>query len=191
VTFRDALIPWLAAIFVAVSASVSATTVVPADFTQMARESEVIVHGRVVAVDARLVGARRTVESVITLQIVEPIKGTTGDQTVFRVPSGRVGRYRRVMSGAPEFNRGDEVIVFLRGQAPSLPMPYGLSQGVYRVTRRGTAAMVMAPILSDGRITRGDPSRRPVTASAFATQVRTVLSVADGPNVRRAIPRSR
>jgi hypothetical protein len=188
--FRNVLAAW-SVVMVVMSGSLSATTVVPADFAQMARESEVIVHGRVVAVDARLVGARRTIESVVTLEIVDPIKGATGEQTVFRVPGGRVGRYRRVMSGAPEFNRGDEVIVFLKGRAPSLPTPYGLSQGVYRVARRGAAATVSAPVLADGPVTRGDPSRRPLSPSAFASQVRALLSGGDGQNVRRAIPRSR
>lgn len=182
---------WLIAAAVAAGSPVSATTLAPADFAQMVRDSEVIVHGQVVHVDARLVGPRRTIESIVTLQIVEPIKGATGAQTVFRVPGGRVGRYRRVMVGAPEFNSGDEVIVFLRGQAPALPMPYGLSQGVYRIARRGGSATVTPLVPAEGRVTRGDPTRRPLTPAAFASQVRTVLSGNDAPNGRRAIPRTR
>ena len=52
--------------------SLSATTLVPADFTQMARESELIVRGTVVQVDGQRTGARQTIESVITLRVSDP-----------------------------------------------------------------------------------------------------------------------
>ena len=180
---------WLMAILTGVSSSLSATTVVPAEFGQMARESQTIVHGRVIHVDAHLVGPRRTIESLVTLQIVDTIKGGEAGQTVFRVPGGRVGRYRRVMAGAPQLAAGDEVIVFLKGQPPALPMPYGLSQGVYRVARRGGAATVTPPASTEGRTTRGDPSRRPLTPTAFADQVRLALAGDAAQNMHRPIPR--
>ena len=41
-------------------APAAATTLVPAEFGQMARESELIVRGTVVAVQAHVVGPRRT-----------------------------------------------------------------------------------------------------------------------------------
>jgi len=181
----------LVALLVLAGSSLSATTLVPGDFTVMARESELIVHGTVVDVRAVTAGPKRTIESLITVQVANTIKGAAGEQTVFRVPGGQIGRYRRVMVGAPGFSRGDEVIVFLSGRAPSVPMPYGLSQGVYRVARRGGAATV-SPLLESrpGRVMRGDPSRRAPDLSAFAGQVRAALSDSNAPP-RRAIPRPR
>ena len=65
------------------------------------------------------------------------------------------------------------MILFLTGRAPAIAMPYGLSQGVYRVARRGGAASVTpAVVAGTGRVTRGDPSRRPLDPGAFAQQVR-------------------
>ncbi|MNC86826.1 hypothetical protein D3C83_25090 [compost metagenome] len=94
---------------------------------------------------------------------------------VFRVPGGQIGRYRRVMVGAPEFRAGDEVVMFLDGRPPVVPTPFGLSQGVYRVRRSGGSAVVTpAPVLGGGRIVRGDPARRPLSVDAFARQVRAV-----------------
>ena len=173
------------------SASLSATTLVPADFTQMARESELIVRGTVVRVDAQQMAARQTIESLITLHVTETLKGTAAEQTVFRVPGGKVGRYRRVMVGAPAFTAGDEVILFLKGRAPSIAMPYGLSQGVYRVSRNGgTAVVTPAVVTNTGRVVRGDPSRRPLDPAAFARQVQSALSQsATPPDGRRAVPR--
>ena len=89
-----------------------------------------------------------------------------------------VGRYRRVLVGAPEFVEGDEVVVFLEGRPPLLPSVFGLSQGVYRVTRDAAArVMVMPPRMaaSDGRVVRGDPARVPLSMDAFAREVTAAL----------------
>jgi hypothetical protein len=178
---------------VGAGASLSATTLVPADFTQMARESELIVRGTVVRVDAQQMAARQTIESLVTLRVTETLKGAVAEQTVFRVPGGKVGRYRRVMVGAPVFNAGDEVILFLKGHAPAIAMPYGLSQGVYRVARTAGAAVVTpAVVTSGGRVTRGDPSRRALDPAAFAREVQSALTAPAAPSEgRRAVPRPR
>jgi len=175
-----------------VGAPVAATTLVPAEFGQMARESELIVHGTVVGVQAQVVGPRRTIESVVTLQVADTLKGTPAAQTVFRVPGGRIGRLRSVMVGAPQFAAGDEVFLFLKGRAPAIAMPYGLSQGVFRVARSGgKAAVTPAVVTGTGPVTRGDRSRRPLDPAAFASRVRQALDGAAPPDRRRAIPRPR
>jgi hypothetical protein len=176
--------------------SLSATTLVPADFAQMARESELIVRGTVVQVDGQRAGGRQTIESLITLRVSDTIKGTAADETVFRVPGGKVGPYRRVMVGAPQFSLGDEVILFLKGRAPAIAMPYGLSQGVYRVSRTaGTSVVTPAVVAGFGRVTRGDPARRPIDPLAFTRQVQEALAqsapLPAPPDGRRAIPRPR
>ena len=170
----------------------SATTLVPADFSQMARESELIVRGTVINVESQIAGAGLSIESLITLQVAETIKGSAAEQTVFRVPGGKVGRYRRVMVGAPEFAAGDEVILFLKGRAPALAMPYGLSQGVYRISRtRGAAVVTPAVVSGTGRVVRGDPARRPLDPAAFVRQVQSALLPGAPSDGRRAVPRPR
>src|SRR5262245_44442758 len=111
--------------------SLGATTLAPADFEQMVASSQTIVRGRVERVQAVLGGSRRTIETVVTLAVLDELKGDTGGAVVFRVPGGQIGQYRRVMIGAPELVEGDEVVVFLKGRAPVVPMPFGLNQGVY------------------------------------------------------------
>jgi hypothetical protein len=163
--------------------SASATVLLPADFTTVVAESVTIVHGRVVDVSSGLIGPRRTIESLVTVQVIESLKGaSTADTTVtFRIPNGQVGRYRRVLIGAPEFARGEEVVVFLQGQTPAIPTLYGLSQGVYRVVRDARAAPVVipAPVSAQGtgveRVVRGDPVRRPMPIDAFVRRVHTIL----------------
>lgn len=156
----------------------SATVLLPADFTTVVTESGVIVYGRVVRVESHLAGPQRVIESVVTLAVVQSLKGDAGGTVSFRVPNGQVGRYRRVLVGAPEFVEGDEVVVFLQGRPPAMPSVFGLNQGLYRVARDAAArVMVMPPrtAASDGRLVRGDPTRVALPIDAFAREVRAVL----------------
>ena len=160
------------------TAAASAMVVVPAGFSEMVTASDLVVHGRVTAVRPQLVGDRRTIETVITVAVVDALKGQPGETIYFRVPGGKVGRYRRVMVGAPEFAEGDEVVLFLRGHAPAMPFPFGLSQGVYRVVRgAGGSTLVTPPAIAEvpGRVVRGDPARRPIELSVFARSVRAIV----------------
>ena len=154
-------------------ATASATTVLPADFAAMVNESHLVVYGRIVDVRAGLTAGRRTIESVVTVAVLDTLKGEARESVMLRLPGGRVGRYRRITVGAPQFNPGDEVVLFLKGRPPALPMPYGLSQGVFRVSRQAGRAVVTPPVLdAPGRVVRGELSRRPMPIDAFAQQVR-------------------
>jgi hypothetical protein len=139
--------------------------------------SDLVIHGRVIDVRPQLVGDRRTIETVITVSVLEPIKGQPGGTVYFRVPGGQIGRYRRLMIGAPEFAPGEEVVVFLKGRPPNVPFPFGLSQGVYRVVSRADGRRVVTPPVvaeAAGRVVRGDPSRRPIELSAFTRNIRSI-----------------
>jgi hypothetical protein len=159
------------------TAATSAMVVVPAGFSDMVTASDLVVHGRVTAVRPQLAGDRRLIETVVSVAVVDALKGQPGETIYFRVPGGQVGRYRRIMPGAPEFAEGDEVVLFLRGRAPAVPFPFGLSQGVYRVVRAGGAALVTPPAIAEtpGRVVRGDPARRSIELSTFARNVRAIV----------------
>jgi hypothetical protein len=167
----------------ATSHPASAMVLLPADFTTVVSEAGSIVHGRVVDIRSHLVGPQRVIESVVTVHVIESLKGSSsaGGTVSFRVPTGQVGRYRRVIVGAPEFAEGEEVVVFLRVRAPAIPTLYGMSQGVYRVRRSGvTSAVVMpAPVMAQGtgveRVVRGDPARVPMPVASFVRQVHAIL----------------
>jgi hypothetical protein len=167
------------------NAPVRAMVVVPADFAEMVAASQTIVHGRVVDVQSYETAGRRTIESLVTVEVVESIKANPGSAGVagsgrvvyFRLPGGQVGRYRRVMVGAPQCARGDEVVLFLKGTAPAVPMPFGLTQGIYRVSRDAAGRATVKPGVGIGsdRLVRGDPARVPVALDAFTSMVRTVV----------------
>jgi len=169
---------WAAiALTLSVVAQLQAMVTVPAEFAEMVAASQIIVHGRVVDVRSYETAGRRTIERLVTVQVADAYKGEPGRTVYFRVPGGQVGRYRRVMVGAPEFGPGDEVVLFLKGRAPAVPMPFGLTQGVYHVVRGDNGDAVVTPLVNENiaRPVRGDPARRPPALDAFAARVRALV----------------
>jgi hypothetical protein len=146
----------------------------------MVTASQAIIHGRVVDVRSEVTRDRMMVVSYVTLHVDESLKGSIGESVTFRVPGGQVGRYRRIIVGAPRFERGDEVVVFLSARGPSFPYLFGLSQGVYRVARAADGRAIVTPpaVMARGagaeRVVRGDPARRPLPLASFVREVRAI-----------------
>jgi len=162
------------------STALHATLVLPADLGDLAREARSIARGRVAAVDAQWSDDRRTIETLVTLEVDLYLKGALGPMVQFRVPGGAVGRYRRIFVGAPEFSIDQHVIVFLGAQGPSVPYVLGLSQGVFRLVQDGdrNGWLVMPPpVLPAGAVValvRGDPARRSMPLADFEQRVRAL-----------------
>jgi hypothetical protein len=176
--------PFLTLMFCLLLAMRAAATVyVPADFREMVTLSQFIVHGRVVDVRSDPTPDRRSIVTHVTVAIADALKGNLREEVTFRVPGGQVGRYRRIIVGAPQFERGDEVVLFLSARGPSIPYVFGLSQGVYRISRASGRAVVLPPaVMARGadaeRVVRGDPARRALALEDFARDVRTVIASA-------------
>lgn len=155
-----------------------ATTLVAADLGELARDADVIVRGRVIAVESIWREGRRGVDSIVTLAADEYLTGDLGPRVLVRVPGGTIGRYRSVVPGAPVFVVGEEVVLFLRARPPILPVLVGLGQGVFRLVVEPTSGrrLVVSPIpaAASGRPTRllrGDPARRPVPFTDFRARL--------------------
>jgi hypothetical protein len=101
--------------------SARATVVVGADLGELARDARAIARGRVVAVDAQWTADRRTIETLVTLEVESYLKGALGGTVQFLVPGGSLGRFRSIVVGAPEFSVDERVVVFLGAQGPSIP----------------------------------------------------------------------
>ena len=172
------------ALFASLPVALHATVIVPIEFRALVTMAPVIVHGRVVDVRTEWVDGRRSVETFVTVQADEYLKGHLGDTLTVRVPGGQMGRYRTVFVGAPEFRDGDEVVLFLKHAGPSYSYIIGLSQGAFRVVAdaRTGRRMVTTPIvMSRGgdepeRVVRGDVTRRPLPIEAFRDAVRQALA---------------
>jgi hypothetical protein len=171
------------AMLVAVPAAVRATVLLPIEFRELVTIASTIVHGRVVDVRADWVDGRRAIDTFLTIEADEYFKGGPGDAVVVRVPGGQMGRYRTIFVGAPEFRRGDEVVLFLRGNPARGAVIVGLSQGAFRVVPDRTGRRVVSSPVLMGKsleqsepIIRGDPSRRPLAVDAFRDLVKRVMA---------------
>jgi hypothetical protein len=176
---RVLVIAWL----LAVPAVMRATVLIPIEFRELVTISSTIVRGRIVDVRADWVDGRRAIDTFLTIEAAEYLKGGPGDIVVVRVPGGQMGRYRTIFVGAPEFQRGDEVVLFLRGNAARGAFIVGLSQGAFRVAADGSGRRVVtSPVLMGApgdrpeTVVRGDIARRPLAVDAFRDLVKRVMA---------------
>ena len=164
------------------AATLQATVIVPIDFGELTTSAQAVVYARVIEVTPVVTDDRSRVESTVNAEAIGYMKGDLGRSIVLRVPGGQVGAYRTVMVGAPSFERGDEVVLFLGTRTARVAsqglQPYlvGFSQGVYRVRidpRTGTRVVIPPPAIATGEtivLTRG--TRTPMALEAFAAEVR-------------------
>ncbi|HEY7290226.1 MAG TPA: hypothetical protein VH583_10355 [Vicinamibacterales bacterium] len=160
--------------------TVHATVVVPTSLTEMSRDAVAIARGRVASVTGRWTDDRKTIETIVALEVDGYLKGSLGSTLQFRVPGGHLGRFRSVVVGAPDFAVDDRVVVFLGASGPMVPFVLGFNQGVYRLALNagGTQWLVTPPPIlpgtAAGPIQRGDSSRRPLPLQDFEREVRAL-----------------
>ena len=120
------------------------------------------------------------------LAVRDTLKGPVGARFVISEPGGMVDGIGMRVSGAPEFQVGEEIIVF----AYQTPIDYwrvrGYSQGSFRVGAasgpESGGVRLVTPMESAGlkligpdQPTIGPTARRPLELSAFKSQVRTLI----------------
>jgi hypothetical protein len=159
-------------------ARAAAITVVPMTFEQLVDEAAAVVYARVSDVRGQWTSDRQSIDSVITLEALQYLKGNLGDTVMMRLPGGEAGGIVHVLPGAPSLREGELVVLFLKARGPALLTTLGLGQGIFRVIRdaRTGAMLVTPPVLKEsagGRIIRGAAERRALSIDAFAATVRT------------------
>ena len=177
------VIPFVACVLV--TSIASATVLVPAEFTEIVSGSSIIAHARIVDVRAEWADGRRWIDSVVTADVVTYLKGESDRETIsFKVPGGRLGRYRSVVVGAPNFVRGEEAVLFLKTHGDELPDVFGVNQGVFRVRVDPVTGqrVVVPPVMKTDASTdpqpvvRGAVDRKPLTFESFGARVRQVMA---------------
>ncbi len=163
------------------SGRVSAMVVQPTELRALASSARAIAHARVVDVRAQA-SDRLSVQTLVTVEVSTYLKGDLGREVTFAVPGGTLGRYRTLISGAPQFVEGEEIIVFLAARVPALPHVVRLGQGVFRVRQdrlTGERLVSRRPLVGHGLewqpVARGgaDDPRMPLVE--FTTLVRTAV----------------
>jgi hypothetical protein len=159
--------------------SLDASVVIPATLDELTGEADLIVHARVIRVDARQAPGTRRVERVVTLDVVRALKGSPGEAVQLVLPGGTYGRYRTVVPGVPDVSEGEEAVLFLRPSPSGATHLVGFSQGVLRVRIDPSTGqrMVAAPVTADvaGPVVRGATDRGPQPLATIEARIAHVV----------------
>jgi len=141
------------------------------DVETLTQDSDAVVRGTVQSVESSWVG-QGTQKSIVTrvkIQVSEKLKGDPGSVAEVVQPGGVIPEsdIGQIVHGMPEFQRGEEVVVFLKRQAPSVPTFHvsGMAQGKYTVERTSDGKNAFAvPSALDAALVGADGL--PATSSA-------------------------
>jgi hypothetical protein len=118
-------------------ARVTATTVIPPTFDQLVQQAELIFQGTVT--DVRSVwegeGAQRHIETYVTFQIADSVKGNAGNSYTIRMLGGSVGDETMVVTDTPKFKVGDRDILFVEHNNEQFVPLVGINNGRFHVQR--------------------------------------------------------
>jgi hypothetical protein len=125
------------ATLIAGAASLSATTVIPPTFEQLVDQAEIIFRGTVTKVDPQWVGegAQRHIVSYITFNVKEALKGTPGKSYTLRTFGGTVDGETMIIGDAPNFNVGDDDVLFVENNGTQVVPLVGIMHGQFHVRK--------------------------------------------------------
>jgi hypothetical protein len=126
----------------------AATLSQSATFDDKVENAAAIVVGKVVKKESRWDSSRRFIVTYTTFRVEKALKGNaSGDLTVV-TPGGSVGEIYQDTIGVPEFQEGDENLVFVKNSSAGPTVLY-FDQGAYEVTKDSSGERIVAPVASD------------------------------------------
>ena len=116
---------------------VTATSVVAPTFEQMVQQAELIFQGSVT--DVRSIwegeGAQRHIDTYVTFQIEDSVKGNASSSYTIRMLGGTVGDETMEVTDTPKFKVGDREILFVEHNNEQFVPLVGINHGHFRVQR--------------------------------------------------------
>jgi hypothetical protein len=118
-------------------ARVSATTVIPPTFDQLVNQAELIFQGTVT--DSRSVwegeGGQRHIETYVTFQVEDSVKGQPGGSYTIKMLGGTVGDETMEVTDTPKFKVGDREILFVEHNYDQFVPLVGIDHGRFHVQK--------------------------------------------------------
>ena len=116
---------------------VSATTVIPPTFEQLVGQAEFIFQGTVTNTQSVWTGegAQRHIETYVTFQVEDNVKGQAGTSYTIQMLGGTVGDETFEVTDTPKFKVGDRDILFVEHNNDQFVPLVGISYGRFRVQR--------------------------------------------------------
>ena len=123
----------LLAVALAVAGSVAATVVVRLTLEELVERSEVVVHGRCLRTWAAWDAERRFIWTHNEIQVLDRWKGAAGAAVVVSELGGIVGDIGMAVDGVPQYQAGEEMVLFLSRTPNGYWRTRGLGQGKHEV----------------------------------------------------------
>ena len=124
-------------------------TIARASLEELTSESELIIYARVAVSECRWEDeARRTINTIAQLEVLEVIKGQIPDQVKIRQLGGQIGDWGMVVSGTPYLRSGDEAIFFLLPRDEYFEI-HSMALGLFRIYQDETGRPKVVNDLSD------------------------------------------
>ena len=179
------------------ASTLNATTIERFDLQQLTENAFCIFNGVCQSVEGIVVDGRITTRYVFTVQHV--LKGELDDREIsFSFPGGVVGRSRSHIVGMPEFQQGEETVLFLTHPDRNGALwPVGLAQGKFLVDRgreggeppqvfhsAATSALTLLQTTSAAKVADSplpDLNGSGLPLSEFLSAVRTLVTGAAAP----------
>jgi hypothetical protein len=164
-------------------AGASQALMIEKSLPELAREADQIVVGTVTGMESDSM-SEEIVTTHVTLSVVESLKGTPGTAAEFRILGGVVGDLTLMVSDAPEFQVGENVLVFLKTDEGGIARVWGEFQGKYAI-RDGRAvndALELHPeVVNQSPYEKGWLAEIEVTGGSSAAPGRWSLHAIPGP----------
>src|SRR5436305_2315074 len=114
---------------------VPATTVIPPTFGQLVQQAELIFQGTVT--DVKSVwegeGAQRHIDTYVTFQVSDKVKGDAGSSYTIRMLGGTVGEDTMLVTDTPKFHVGERQILFVEHNFDQFVPLVGINHGHFGV----------------------------------------------------------
>jgi hypothetical protein len=167
--------------------SIQATTVIPPTFEQLVGQAEVIFQGSVTEVHSVWSGegAQRQIDSYMTFQVEDSLKGKRGVSFTMRLLGGTVDGETMEVTDSPKFKVGDRDILFVEHNGEQFVPLVGIMHGRFHVQRdeqTGRDFVVTGegdPVREVAKLGREEQSATAAEAlspSAFKSQIQTHLA---------------
>lgn len=121
-------------LFLILPFSIESTTMLYKNFEDLSKESSLIIKGTVIDIQCEWNPEHTLIISYITVGIKEQYKGSQYKQTVMiKQLGGELDGYFTKVIGAPEFEVGEEVVLFLKPSENGFYHVHGMFQGKYKI----------------------------------------------------------
>jgi hypothetical protein len=170
----------LCAVLLASSAWAATLKILTLD--EMTQASSAVVQGRILASRSDwLDGKGSLIVTYYTVQADSYLKGNLGRTFQLTEPGGTVGMISGSVPGAPSFQVGEQVLLFIEtGGSRNIHQAIGFEQGVFRVQRdaRNGALTVnhSQPLIKGGQVVSSDENPSLVSASRTSRDLNQFLS---------------